>query len=175
MKKILVALAFVVSALSASAQYSNQKINLGQKAPELDFPMPSGEKLKLSEVYKNRVVLVDFWASWCRPCRGANPRLVAMYDEYKEKKFKNAKKGFTILSVSLDQNKDSWVKAIADDKLTWPYHMSDLGAWGSQAAELYGIQYIPQAFLVGPDGKILGKYNFAEEAKADLDKMLKSN
>lgn len=159
--------------MSANAQYANTKIEVGQKAPELELKTPTGETMKLSDVTKKRIVLIDFWASWCGPCRRANPRLVEMYDYYKEQKFKNAKSGFTILSVSLDQDQAKWAKAITDDKLAWPFHVSDLGGWKSKAADIYGVQFIPQAFLVDSDGKVIGKYNFAEEARQDLDKLLK--
>jgi thiol-disulfide isomerase/thioredoxin len=175
MKKLLIALVLSCSvAVSSDAQnMENTTIAIGAKAPDLKFANPKGETLELSKINKDRIVLLDFWASWCRPCRGANPRLVDLYNRYKDKDFKSAKKGFTIVSVSLDQNKDAWVKAIEDDKLAWEYHLSDLGAWNSKAAEIYGIQFIPQAFLVAADGKVIGKYMFAEQAEADLQKMLK--
>lgn len=149
-------------------QISNTRISIGQQAPELTFSNPQGETLSLSEISKGRIVLLDFWASWCRPCRSANPRLVAFYNEYKDRKFKDAKYGFTIVSVSLDRKKEDWVAAIAADKLTWPYHLSDLGGWSSQAVSIYGVEFIPQAFLIGPDGKVVGKYMFAEEAAKDM-------
>lgn len=175
MKKIIAGLALVlVSGLSASAQeYSNTFIKKGKTAPELELSTPTGETQKLSDIYKGRYVLLDFWASWCGPCRRANPELVALYNKYKDESFEGAKKGFTIVSVSLDKDKDNWVKAIADDNLSWPYHMSDLGAWASKVTKIYGIQYIPQAFLIGPDGKVINSYNFASLAAADLDKKLK--
>ncbi len=176
MKKLLSVLALTAFiSTAANAQYSNEKIKVGQKAPELEFARPDGTKIKLSSVYKHRYVLLDFWASWCGPCRRANPGLVALYNEYKEKKIKGAKKGFTILSVSLDQKKEPWVQAIEKDSLYWENHISDLGGWQSQPAQIYGVQYIPQAFLVGPDGKIIAKYNFAEEAAADLKRLSESN
>ena len=158
---------------AAQAQYENTRIKVGESAPELAYNDPEGKLLKLSEISKNRLVLVDFWASWCGPCRKANPRLVKLYHEYKGQKYKNAKKGFTVLSVSLDKAKDPWIKAIAKDSLTWEHHMSDLGGWESKAAEQYGVQFVPQAFLV-MNGKVLGKYNNAEEAEGDIKKMLKS-
>jgi len=173
MKKILLALALSCGIGSVNAQFENSKIKVGEKAPELKFEDPSGKNIELSKIAKDRVILLDFWASWCRPCRTANPRLVELYDRYKDKDFKSAKKGFTIVSVSLDQNKDAWVKAIADDKLAWEFHMSDLGGWRSKPAEIYGVEFVPQAFLLGPDGKVLAKYQFAEQAEADLQKMLK--
>jgi len=174
MRQLFIALLLSCGITTLSyGQYENMKIKVGQTAPELSSPNPAGETLQLTKIAKDHVVLLDFWASWCRPCRGANPKLVAIYNKYKDQKFKSAKKGFTIVSVSLDQNKDAWVKAINDDKLEWPFHMSDLGAWDSKNAEIYGVQFIPQAFLVGPDGKIIGMYNMAEEAEADLAKLAK--
>lgn len=172
MRKILSSLLLVAATFTARAQYENTKIQVGQVAPELAYSNPAGEELKLSEIGKKRIVLIDFWASWCRPCRMANPRLVKMYNEYKGKKFKGAKKGFTVLSVSLDRRKEDWVAAIAKDSLSWEYHMSDLGYWNSKAAEQYGVQFVPQAFLVA-DGKIVGKYANAEQAEEDLKKMVK--
>ncbi len=174
MKKVFATLFLAAGiAFAANAQYENTKIKKGAPAPELAYPTPGGETLKLSDISKGRVVLVDFWASWCRPCRMANPRLVEMYNKYKDMKFKDAKKGFTVLSVSLDKNKEAWVAAIEKDNLAWKNHISDLGGWESQAASDYGIQFIPQAFLVGPDGKVIGKYNTAEQADGDIQKLLK--
>lgn len=173
MKKLFSTLALVASvAVSASAQYTNTKINVGSNAPELAYANPDGKTIKLSEINKGRYVLIDFWASWCGPCRASNPGLVGLYKEYSAKKFKDAKNGFTVLNVSLDQSKDKWVEAIKKDGLVWANHMSDLKGWNSTAAATYGIEFVPQAFLVGPNGKVIGKYNRSEEARADLDKYL---
>lgn len=174
MKKNLVIcfLALCVT-FTAQAQYENAKIKVGQDAPELAYPSPQGKLISLKEINKGRYILLDFWASWCGPCRMSNPGLVKMYEQYKDKKFKKASKGFTVFSVSLDRKKEAWEKAIATDHLSWPYHISDLKSWQSEAAAAYGVQYIPQAFLIGPDGKIIGKYNSAEAAAAELDKFLK--
>ncbi|NDC43317.1 MAG: TlpA family protein disulfide reductase [Chitinophagia bacterium] len=157
---------------TASAQYENTFIKLGQQAPELAFPTPEGKTLKLSDINKDRYVILDFWASWCGPCRMANPGLVRMYNEYTTKKFKGAKKGFTVVSFSLDNDKGRWMDAIRKDGLVWEYHMSDLMQWQSAATRLYGLQYIPQAFLLDPKGKIIGKYSRAEEAEDELKKHL---
>lgn len=174
MKKLFTSLLLICGiGFTASAQYENTTIQVGQKAPELAFEDPAGNKLLLSEINKGRVVLLDFWASWCGPCRKANPELVKMYKTYKDKAFKGAKKGFTIVSVSLDKAKEAWVQAIKNDNLEWPYHMSDLGGWQSKSAQIYGVQYVPQAFLIGADGKILHKFQYGEDQAAELNKYLK--
>lgn len=173
MRKIAAALALSLCTFVAARAQSNEKMQIGQKAPELAYSSPDGKLIKLSEVAKGRVVLLDFWASWCGPCRRSSPQLVALYEKFKDKKFKGAKNGFTIVSVSLDQVKERWAEAIAKDNYSWPNHMSDLGGWQSKAAETYGVQFIPQAFLISPDGKIIGKYMLADQADADIEKLLK--
>ena len=170
---IFISISTLLLSFAAQAQYQNTKVKAGEKAPELAFENPAGDTIRLSELTEKRIVLIDFWASWCGPCRRANPRLVKMYNEFKDEKFEDAKKGFTILSVSLDNNKGKWEAAIAKDSLTWEYHISDLGGWHSKAAQAYGVQYIPQAVLVGPDGKIIAHYNSAEQAAVELKKRVK--
>jgi peroxiredoxin len=121
---------------------------VGQVAPDIVLPDPSGKTTKLSDL-RGKYVLIDFWAAWCKPCRQENPNVVRMYSQY------NAK-GFEIFGVSLDRTREDWVKAIADDKLTWT-QVSDLLYFNSAAAELYQIQAIPATYLIDPDGKIIAK------------------
>ncbi len=172
MKKSLSMLALIMGLFftAHAQQYGNEFIKIGQKAPELAFSNPDGKSMRLSEINKGHYVLLDFWASWCGPCRMSNPGLVKMYNEYSNKKMKGGKK-FTVVSFSLDQNKEAWVAAIKKDGLNWSNHMSDLKGWQSAAAQLYGLQFIPQAMLLDPNGNIVAKYGRAEEAEADLVKL----
>ena len=176
MKRLLTTLALSLGTLaSVHAQYSNEFIKIGQQAPELSTKDPNGKTLKLSEINKGNYVIIDFWASWCGPCRHSNPGLVRMYNEYSKMKFTGAKKGFTVLSYSLDMDKNKWINAITADHLNWPNHMADLptSQWGSAVTQSYGVQYIPQAFLLSPEGKVLAKGNSAEELETELKKYVK--
>ncbi len=143
--------------------------NIGDKAIDLAFTSPEGKTIALSSL-KGKIVLLDFWASWCGPCRMENPNLVSAYNKYKDTKFKGAK-GFTIYSVSLDQNKEAWMKAIKMDNLSWEYHVSDLGGWQSKPAQIYGVNSIPASYLVDQNGVIVGKNLRGPALDAALEKL----
>ena len=130
-------------------------LNIGNKAPEISDINIDGKQINLSD-FKGKIVLIDFWASWCGPCRRENPNIVNVYQLFKEEKFKNGK-GFEILSISLDQNKSQWESAISADKLEWPYHISDLKGWYSKWAGVYKVNSIPGNFLLDGNGIIIAK------------------
>jgi thiol-disulfide isomerase/thioredoxin len=136
---------------------------VGQAAPELVLPGPDGQPVALSSL-RGRYVLLDFWASWCKPCRAENPRLVQLYQQYKGK-------GFEVYGVSLDESKERWLKAVAADKLPW-VQVSDLQGFKGAAVAAYAAQAIPLKLLLDPQGRILAKSPTGEELQEKLAALL---
>ena len=141
-------------------------VAVGQKAPDFTMNDPEGNPVSLYSKVGAKLLLVDFWAAWCGPCRRENPNVVKVYNEFN-------KKGFDVFGVSLDQKKDDWVRAISDDKLTWT-HVSDLQYWNNAAAKTYAVSAIPANFLLDENGIIIGR-NLREEALYNKVKEILSN
>lgn len=146
-------------------------IRIGDVAPDIEMDTPDGKTIKLSSL-RGKVVLIDFWASWCGPCRRENPTVVRVYNKYNKAKFKDAK-GFEIFSVSLDANQRAWAQAIERDQLRWPYHVSDLKKWRNAAAQLYGIRSIPSSYLIDANGVVIAKNLRGPQLDIALDKLVK--
>lgn len=140
----------------------NRIVGIGVLAPEIELQNPNGDTVTLSSL-RGKYVLLDFWASWCRPCRIENPNLVKSYNKYHEK-------GFEIFQVSLDKKKESWLEAIESDQLDW-IHVSDLQYWNSEAAKLYQVQAIPASFLLDRNGKIVAKNLRGDALEAKLSEI----
>ncbi len=144
-------------------------LNLGNAAPEIAMNDPEGRPISLSSL-RGKVVLIDFWASWCGPCRLENPALVKAYQLYKDKPMKGGS-GFTIFSVSLDANAGAWKKAIEQDGLAWSSHVSDLDGWDNDAAKRYRVSAIPANFLINGQGIIIQKDLKGETLVQVLEKL----
>ncbi|MCU4163330.1 TlpA family protein disulfide reductase [Carboxylicivirga caseinilyticus] len=156
-------------AFNASGQ--KQGVNIGNKAPEIKMETPEGKTISLSEL-SGKMVLIDFWASWCKPCRYENPTVVSAFNKYKEQTFKNGE-GFTVFSVSLDKDPEAWKEAIKTDNLVWSYHVCDFNGWQTRTAVMYGVRGIPSNFLIDGNGVIVGKNLRGPALEALLKQQLK--
>ena len=140
-----------------------KKTSIGSVAPDFTLQAPDGKNVSLSD-YRGKIVLLDFWASWCGPCRAENPNVVALYQKYKDK-------GLEILSVSLDSKREPWVKAIREDGLIWK-HVSDLQGWKCSAAQRYKISAVPSIFVLDSDNRIVGSFLRGKQLEQVLDSLM---
>jgi len=140
-----------------------KSVSIGQPAPEWSQPDSVGTLLS-SDKFEGRYVLIDFWASWCGPCRVENPKMVQLYDDFRDKNFE-------IIGVSLDESKRKWLEAIKKDGLEW-VHVSDLKGWSNSVSDLYGVKAIPQTVLIDPEGIIIAKNLRAESLRSKLEEIL---
>ncbi|HEY4290758.1 MAG TPA: TlpA disulfide reductase family protein [Puia sp.] len=150
--------------VSGIIQQEEKKLGEGKMAPDFTALTPDGKSFHLSDL-RGKYVLLDFWASWCGPCRLENPNVVANYQRYKEK-------NFTVVSFSLDENKQAWRSAISADHLDW-YHASDLLGWHSGIVQLYMVPSVPKSFLIDPEGKIIAVDLRGSELTQQLEKIIK--
>jgi thiol-disulfide isomerase/thioredoxin len=176
---VILASVIVLAVVGFVTKGGTPGLNVGDVAPELEFAGTDGKTMmKLSDL-RGSYVLIDFWASWCGPCRRENPNVVEAYHKYKNAKFKKAKgqkkaKGFEVYSLSLDKDMNRWKAAIEKDKLDWDYHTSDLKGWQSAGAATYQVRSIPTNYLIGPDGVILAKGLRGQGLHMELDKYVES-
>ncbi|HAN18827.1 MAG: hypothetical protein A2X13_08000 [Bacteroidetes bacterium GWC2_33_15] len=148
-----------------------QELTVGDKAPEITQKLITGEEFRLSDL-RGKMVLIDFWASWCKPCRKENPQIVSIYKKYKDASFKTGD-GFTVLSVSLDFKQDMCEKAIEADQLEWHYHLGEINGWKNAVAQTYNVKSIPAGFLIDGNGIIIGINVRGPELESLLKKQLK--
>lgn len=156
---IVPAVALMAAAWTSDSSYNPNpgqvQLQIGKEVPDLEGNMPNGETMKLSDL-RGQIVLIDFWASWCGPCRATMPPVVQAYNNYKDSEFEGGK-GFAVFSVSLDQNMTAWKRGIENLGQVWPHHISDLRGWRSMHAAKYGVNAIPAAFLIDGEGRLIAK------------------
>ncbi|SMD31970.1 Peroxiredoxin [Reichenbachiella faecimaris] len=151
----------------------DEGFEIGDTAPDIVLPNLNGEPVKLSSL-RGQMVFLDFWASWCKPCRKENPEIVETYLKYKDQEFENGM-GFTVYGVSLDKKKEAWKKAIEKDSLIWDSHVSDLKGWRNEAAVAYGISSVPMSYLLDGDGVIVAINPRGDKLEKELKKNRKSD
>lgn len=171
---ILLSLIFLLSINTYSQKKENlEGIEIGNIAPEIELPLVNGENFKLSEL-KGKLVLVNFWASWCAPCRKKSPELIEVFGKYKNEEFENGEEGFEIVYVSLDKNQDIWERSISKDNIGDFKNVGDMKGWRSAAAKTYNIRRIPSSVLLDGEGNIIAINLSPKDLKKKLKRLKQS-
>lgn len=169
---IIITSLFLSATLPAQKKSNLEGIAPGIVAPEIELPNFDGGLFKFSNL-KGNIVLINFWASWCSPCRKKTPELIEIYQKFKNTEFENGEKGFKIVNVSLDRNYTEWKKAIEKDSVTQFINVGDMKAWKSPAAISYNIKSIPSAVLIDADGKVISIIYSPQQLKKELKRIKK--
>lgn len=168
----IIGVIFLLNINTTSAQAKRETgLHIGNILPDLTLNDPEGNPLSISDLRGN-IVFVDFWASWCRPCRKENSIVLETYKKYSEQDFKHAE-GFKVMSISLDKTKEDWVNAIEEDGLIWEEHVSDLKGWRSPVAKKFNVRAIPMNYLINQDGVIIAKNIRAHQIEENLNNLVK--
>lgn len=165
-------LILITSGLNAQKRNNLQGIETGMTAPEIDLPTVSGDTMKLSDL-RGKVVLLNFWASWCAPCRKKAPALIELHDKYQNEAFENGETGFEIVSVSLDKNHTAWENSIQKDQTGVLLNVGDMKGWDGEAAKRYSIKQIPTTVLINGEGEIIALNLSTKELNKKLKQLKK--
>jgi len=173
--KIKLGIAVTLVFLFTSSLFGQKKVNLegievGDFSPAIELPTDSGEEFNLSQL-RGKLVLINFWASWCAPCRKKSPELLEIYSKYQDKDFKNGEKGFEILNVSLDRNELAWKNSIEKDNVGDFVNVGDMKGWESATAKTYNVSRIPSSVLLDGEGKIIATNLSTQDLKKKLKRM----
>ena len=172
-KITLALLAIVVAFFVGRKLYFKPNVIQGDKAPDFTATTLSNTSIQLTD-FQGKYVLLDFWGSWCRPCREENPELVKLYHKFHGEQFVDAE-DFELLSVGIEKDRTRWLRAIERDGLVWQYHVSDLKEFNNEVAQLYGVRAIPSKFLINPKGVVIGVNQSIEQLDDILEKKLKQS
>jgi thiol-disulfide isomerase/thioredoxin len=169
MKNILIVVGLIF--LMSFSSEIHLKPDIGEQAPEIILTNHQGKEIKLSQL-RGKLVMIDFWASWCRTCRLENKNIVRAYERFKNSSFVDGE-GFEVFSVSLDEKKDLWVQAIENDKMSWEYHGCDFKKWDGKAVKDYSFKHLPHNLLINKNGKVIAKSIFGNNIEKELQSRLK--